>query len=241
MIMVFLSVIDSLDNSTFSWTLNNAVINEGLSFSNNPTYDETYTVNRLDTITGCVGSSTGKISVINKFNFPFNNPWDTTIVVGDFATLPIVYDSIYYFNWSLEDEEASLSCYQCSYPKIQRIEETNISLFVEDVRDCHETTIDFNIKIHPETFIKMPTTFSPNGDGNNDILYIRGWGAKELKFFQIYDRWGELLFETDDYEQGWDGLHKGKLQNNDVYVYKIKLITWRDEELFEEGYINLMR
>ena len=65
--------------------------------------------------------------------------------------------------------------------------------------------------------------------------------VKELLEYQIYNRWGELIFETNDIEQGWDGKYKGEYQNNDIYVYKVRVLTWRDEEKALEGYIQLIR
>jgi len=52
---------------------------------------------------------------------------------------------------------------------------------------------------------------------------------------------GELIFQTDDIDTGWDGNYKGTLQNNDVYVWKVLIQTWRDEEIYREGSFNLMR
>jgi gliding motility-associated-like protein len=86
----------------------------------------------------------------------------------------------------------------------------------------------------------MPTAFSPNGDGNNDILYVTGWGIKELKSFQIFNRWGQLIYSSSDITEGWNGKYKGSFQNEDVYVYKITGIDWRDKELHLEGYVNLL-
>ena len=134
-----------------------------------------------------------------------------------------------------------MSCLDCAPPVVQPLEDIVYDLLVTDVLGCFETGVNFTIIIYPETFISMPTTFTPNGDGPNDVVYVEGWGIKELIEYQIYNRWGQLIFETNDIEVGWDGYYNGILQNNDVYVYKVRALTWRDQEETLEGYINLMR
>ncbi|HEY8402195.1 MAG TPA: T9SS type B sorting domain-containing protein [Cytophagaceae bacterium] len=68
----------------------------------------------------------------------------------------------------------------------------------------------------------------------------KGWGIKELLEFQIFNRWGQLIYSSTDINEGWDGKFKGVVQNSDVYVYKVKVKTWKDEIKMEEGYINLI-
>jgi gliding motility-associated-like protein len=93
----------------------------------------------------------------------------------------------------------------------------------------------------PQMTLELPTTFTPNGDGNNDFIYVKGWGLKELIYFSIYNKWGEKVFETSDISEGWNGYYKGVLQNNGTYVYRVRAKTWRDTEKEIEGHINLMR
>jgi gliding motility-associated-like protein len=165
--------------------------------------------------------------------------WDTTIVIGDSAYLPI--DNIggtVLFTWTPSD---GLSCLQCSNPSVRPLADMTYSLYAEDFLGCTSATYEFDIHIRPETFIELPTTFTPNGDGVNDIIYVKGWGIKELESFRIYNRWGEMVFESTDLEIGWDGYYKGILQNNDVYVYKVRATSWSDKEMSKEGHINLMR
>jgi gliding motility-associated-like protein len=69
-----------------------------------------------------------------------------------------------------------------------------------------------------EPFVFIPNAFSPNGDGNNDILFVRG-NYIENMIFRIYNRWGEMVFESKDKNIGWDGVFKGKLCEPDVYDY----------------------
>ncbi len=69
-----------------------------------------------------------------------------------------------------------------------------------------------------EPFVFVPNAFSPNGDGNNDILYVRG-NYIENMIFRVYNRWGELVFESTDKNTGWNGIYKDKICEPDVYDY----------------------
>lgn len=69
-----------------------------------------------------------------------------------------------------------------------------------------------------EPFIFVPNAFSPNNDGNNDVLFVRG-NYIENMIFRVYNRWGELVFESTDPAKGWNGIYKGRLCEPDVYDY----------------------
>ncbi len=66
--------------------------------------------------------------------------------------------------------------------------------------------------------IYVPNAFSPNGDGVNDKLFVYGDGEFILK---IFDRWGEKVFESRNFDKGWNGRYKGRLLNSNVFVYYI--------------------
>ncbi|MFD1552733.1 hypothetical protein DNU06_08790 [Putridiphycobacter roseus] len=185
---------------------------------------------------GCTVSDFTSVKVYNPINIP---DFDTTIVIGDSIFLPMPYDGTHYtIIW---DPSNGLSCLECPNPFVQPLVQTSYQLVITDEIGCFTDEALYVIKIHPETFISLPTTFTPNGDGNNDLIYVEGWGIKELMEYKIFNRWGELIFETDDINVGWDGYYKGMLQNNDVYLVQVKAMTWRNEQKSYESYINLMR
>ncbi|MCW5899815.1 MAG: gliding motility-associated C-terminal domain-containing protein [Flavobacteriales bacterium] len=87
---------------------------------------------------------------------------------------------------------------------------------------------------------KLPNAFSPNGDGTNDVFIVRG-GPFETIELKIYNGWGQLIFETNDPEFGWDGTHKGHPSINGVYVYSV-VATTVDGELHDRtGKVTLVR
>ncbi len=86
----------------------------------------------------------------------------------------------------------------------------------------------------------LPNAFSPNGDGENDVLYVRGRNIEKMTL-RIFDRWGEKVFESHDPDNGWDGRYEGKLLDPDVYAYYLEITCTGGKEFFEKGNITLLR
>jgi len=91
-----------------------------------------------------------------------------------------------------------------------------------------------------EPFVFVPNAFTPNGDAENDILFVRGKIVEGL-LFRIYDRWGELVFETTDRNKGWDGTYKGKQLDPDVFDYYLKATCIDGTESIIKGNVSLMK
>lgn len=102
-------------------------------------------------------------------------------------------------------------------------------------------TAQITIEILPENRFYIPNTFTPNGDGLNDYFLPAILGAEEYRFM-IFDRWGELIFDTHDTFQGWDGRYKGNKCQEDTYVWKIEYTNVVDgNHLNLIGHVNLIR
>jgi gliding motility-associated-like protein len=86
----------------------------------------------------------------------------------------------------------------------------------------------------------VPTIFSPNNDGNNDMLCVYGGCISSLEF-QIYNRWGELIYTTNDNTECWDGTQNGDPVNTGVYVYKLNVTLSNGEEVQDSGNVNVVR
>jgi gliding motility-associated-like protein len=91
-----------------------------------------------------------------------------------------------------------------------------------------------------EPYIFVPNSFTPNGDGINDILYVRG-NVLEKVDFAIYDRWGEKLFETKDKNIGWDGTFRGKPCDPGVYVYYLDATCIGGARYLHKGNVTVVR
>ncbi|MBK7666805.1 MAG: gliding motility-associated C-terminal domain-containing protein [Sphingobacteriaceae bacterium] len=91
-----------------------------------------------------------------------------------------------------------------------------------------------------DTDVFVPNTFTPNGDGVNDIMYARGHKLTTI-YFAIYNRWGEMVFETSDIKTGWDGNYKGRPADVGVFGYYVKYTCISGQENFKKGNITLIR
>ena len=86
----------------------------------------------------------------------------------------------------------------------------------------------------------VPSAFSPNKDGMNDVLLVRGFGIAKLNL-KIFNRWGQLVFESNDPSVGWDGRFKGNLQSMDAYAYSIYIEFSDGSKANKTGSITLLR
>jgi gliding motility-associated-like protein len=82
--------------------------------------------------------------------------------------------------------------------------------------------------------VYIPNSFSPNGDGNNDVFYVIGNNVVEYELL-IFNRWGEIIFESNSITQGWNGNYLNQAEPAGVYVYKIKAINPEQKSLLAEG------
>ena len=116
----------------------------------------------------------------------------------------------------------------------------SVQLIAINELGCSDTAYKGPFRINPAAITYIPNTFSPNGDGINDIFYIYCSRIKDMRLI-IYDRLGTQLFESTDINSGWDGTFKSSAMNTGVYVYYCKVYydNGKIEELF--GDINLIR
>ncbi len=97
------------------------------------------------------------------------------------------------------------------------------------------------VKIFKGTEIYVPTIFTPNGDGVNDIFLPTYVGIKELKYFNVYNRYGQLVFTTQNQTIGWNGLFKGQLQNNEAFVWQVEGVDYTGKTIFKKGTVVLAK
>jgi gliding motility-associated-like protein len=86
----------------------------------------------------------------------------------------------------------------------------------------------------------IPNAFSPNNDGHNDVLYLKGH-CLQIFTFMIFNRWGEKVFETTDQKIGWDGFYKGSELNTGIYVYRVEGRNYDGKGYSAKGNITLIR
>jgi len=159
---------------------------------------------------------------------------DVTIAIGDSTTLNGSGGTI-----NAWEPPTGLSCIDCFNPIANPDTTTMYYLSITDDNGCRSidsvlVTVDESIGWY------LPNAFTPDGNSVNDILFLYGIGIKEF-VLQIYDRWGEKVFETTSLTQGWDGNYKGKPAISGVYAYQLT-ITFKSTKVEQvKGNINLIR
>lgn len=149
-------------------------------------------------------------------------PLDTSIFVPDVTITDLSTGGISCnIDWA-DGSESDCSVITHTY---QRSGTYNIMQVVTNDLGCTDTAYTA-INKQPEYYFFMPNAFSPDGDGNNDIFKPVFIGVYAYTM-QIFNRWGEKVFESKNVEDGWDGYYRSELQNPDVYVY---LIVFKDEK-----------
>ena len=91
------------------------------------------------------------------------------------------------------------------------------------------------------TGIYIPDVFSPNGDGINDFIKPICVGISKFKNFKVYNRWGNILFETNDESKGWDGKFRGQVQPADSYIWLVEGTDTNGKEIRRTGVLNLIK
>lgn len=123
------------------------------------------------------------------------------------------------------------------------LQTTTYYVQIADSNGCtniDSVTIWVRIAICGEPEIFIPNAFTPDNDGVNDVLFVRGNSINKL-FMTIYDRWGQQVFTAEDLKQGWDGTFKGKEAGAGVYVYYVEATCFGGFSFFKKGNITLMR
>ncbi len=132
-----------------------------------------------------------------------------------------------------------LACGTCQTATVSPNLSQQYYVTYQDVNGCVNTdTTVVNVTARYTYF--MPTGFSPNGDGNNDILLVQGRGIDFINL-KIFDRVGEKVFETSDLLEGWDGTLHGLPMNNNEFVYKLEVTFCNGEIAKEQGSVMLVK
>jgi gliding motility-associated-like protein len=141
------------------------------------------------------------------------------------------------YSWS---PTIGLSCSDCPNPVASPTETTTYVVTVTDVNGCTGTA-EITIVVEAAcTDVFIPTIFSPNKDGNNDFVCVYGSCIASMTF-EIYNRWGEKVFETGDPNDCWDGTFRDKELNTGTFVYKAIITLESGEEIVKSGTIALVK
>jgi len=189
---------------------------------------------------GCTFS--GSVFVDVKSLLPSLEAIATPYTIGyeDTAQLSVTTSGVASVAWTYDETLSDTSIFTpLAYP----LETTLYYVLAEDTNGCfaNDTVIVRVFRTPCSTGgVFLPNAFTPNGDGKNDVLYVRGISITDV-LLAIYDRWGQLMFETKDIKKGWDGTYGGKLLDSGVFGYYLKAFCEGGEVVVKEGNITLLR
>ncbi len=220
--------LEASGGDSISWSPS-AGLNDPTSYTPkaSPKFTTPYRVEVIDRATKCKSSGEITVEVQAVPDWPAPSPLDTTVIIGDTVIISVDSSGDYKYYWSPDYQV--LSCDSCTKFIILPLKNTEYVLELKDDRECYSKEYSVNIGIREEYRIGVPKAFTPNDDGVNDIIYVKGWGIKSLVEFRIYNRWGKEVFFSDNLLSGWDGTVDGKPAPIDTYAYFIKAEMWINE------------
>jgi gliding motility-associated-like protein len=181
-----------------------------------PISSETYTLYAVD-VNGCI--DTNYVYLVRANNAVVSAGPDVTLYPGDQYTFPTVSNGSE-FMWT---PSIFLSATDIPTPIVSNANvSTQYIVYTETEYGCiaQDTVI---VNVSPTSRIALPNAFTPgNGRGLNDVFSVDKLGLASLDYLRIYNRWGQLVFETNDITKGWDGRYKDEPQPKGVYVYEIR-------------------
>ncbi|HNR15897.1 MAG TPA: PKD domain-containing protein [Chitinophagaceae bacterium] len=229
----------TVNGSSFTWTpssyLNNPNILNPVS---SPPRTTQYILSAFDTL-GCPkpGRDTVLVTVLPRVRAFAGR--DTAVVVGQ----PLQFNGSGGVNyvWSPATGLSSTTIPDPVGVYNSSIDSVRYKLVVTDQAGCADSAF-VTVKVFKTIpYVFVPTAFTPNNDGLNDLIRPIAVGIQKINYFSIYNRWGQLVFTTTINGQGWDGRIGGLAQSTNVYVWMVSAIDYTGRPFFQKGTVTLIR
>jgi len=121
------------------------------------------------------------------------------------------------------------------------IDSVRYKLIVTDSIGCADSAYVTVFVFRTNPYVFVPTAFTPNNDGLNDVVRPIAVGIRNINYFAIYNRWGERVFYTTTNKHGWDGIHNGRPQASGVFVWMLQAVDYTGKTIFLKGTVTLIR
>lgn len=200
----------------------------------------TYTVGLTATNSFGTNSYTQSIDVISLPTIIAGN--DTTIEMGGVALLnALASEGEIEWTWTPDTQGSILECltFDCTSAEAMPVITTIFTATTTTDEGC-QASANVVVNVDYQAFIGVPTMFSPNDDGENDILYVKGLGITEM-IFKVYNRYGQLVFQSTKQSDGWDGKVNGQLENSASFVYTLEYLLVNGEAGKMNGNVTLVK
>ena len=144
--------------------------------------------------------------------------------------------------WQFGDGASSTLDNPIHFYPASTIDQYNVMLVVYDVNGCTDTAYSV---VESNDFVRLtvPNAFTPNGDGLNDLFTPIISNSDQVKYyvFEVYNRWGELVFQSNKPGEGWDGKYKGKLVQFGTYNWKVSYDVPDSDSMNANGHVTLVK
>ncbi|MFL5738850.1 MAG: PKD domain-containing protein [Flavisolibacter sp.] len=183
---------------------------------------------------GCKDTIYRAFTVFTNKSFAGN---DTVAAFNEPVQLNARGDAGMQYNWS---PPVGLDHTDIEKPLAILDRDQQYQLYTVTDKGCKKQTQIF-IKRYAGPEIYIPTAFTPNHDGLNDRFKIVPIGIKSFGYLAVYDRWGQQIFYTTNYQVSWDGTYKGAAVEPGTYVYYAQAIDYRGRPLFRKGTVTVIK
>ena len=222
-------------DGTFLWTpstgLSNNIIADPVASINDSAQYKVVVTNSF----GCKDSAFVNVNVFK--NPKVNAGTDKTIIKGDTIQLDgSVKGTAVDFLWT---PNTFMNNNQLLKPLVAPQRDIIYTLNAHSSVGCGDVTASIKIKVYNDIY--LPNAFTPNGDGKNDYFKIIAADGYKLIKFQIYNRWGQVVYKAKDFVNGWDGFYKGAAQPVGIYLYELELASTKNKKITRTGLIALLR
>ncbi len=204
-----------------------------------PSSDITYIIYVSDEL-GCY-ADTGDVTIcLYPLPTVISSP-DETILVGTTAQLTaynVYQPGTGAYHWL---PDSTLTCYGCENPIANPLQTTIYIVTLVDLNGCKDEDTSVITVYCDDNVLFVPNAFTPNNDGLNDEFHLDGVGITELHFIKIYNRWGQKVYESNNFNGKWDGRINGKKSEPEVFDYFLEAVCSTGQLIRKQGNITLIR
>lgn len=216
----------------YSWWPSNGLSSTISSMvTTTPSVPTMYYVQGTD-VNGCTAIDSVFVD-LHPLAFIQTNP-DVYAFYGDMIQLSATSTTIGPYVWYPTEY---LSCVVCPNP-IANPDQNFV--YIVSYTDQNGCSASDSVNIFYDPIIYVPNTFTPNDDEFNQFFFVKGGNIADFHM-TIYNRWGELIFESDDILDGWDGTYDGNICQDGTYTWKVRIKDFQEKEYDYVGHVNLIR
>lgn len=242
-LMLHATGLNTTQTYTYTWQPASQIYSGGNSANPlaGPSQNTTFIVTATNTQYGCVYIDSISVNIASSLPNVNAVALPDTIVFGDSSQLNVTLSgNVVAINWQ---PDVTLSETGIANPIAFPTQTNSYYVTVADSNGCSKRdSVKVIVLKKPcaESNLFIPNAFSPNGDGKNDVLYVRGNYISKI-YFAVYDRWGQRVFESRDYNKGWDGIFKGKKLDPAVFGYYLEGECEGGDQFFKKGNVTLLK